>query len=103
MCIRDSAVMAYEALTGRQPFIGPTIAAIGEQHCNSEVPPVGDQFPAALDHVFQRALAKNPDDRPVSAVAFARELRVAAFSPPASSASTIPMVSGLPLRRRRWM
>jgi serine/threonine protein kinase len=35
-------VMAYEALTGRQPFIGPTIAAIGEQHCNAEVPRVGE-------------------------------------------------------------
>src|SRR5262245_23692979 len=96
-------VMAYEALTGRQPFIGPTIAAIGEQHCNSEVPPVGDQFPAALDRVFQRALAKNPAERQASALAFARELRVAGFSQPASSASTIPTVSRLPmLRRRRW-
>src|SRR5262249_16325262 len=72
------AIMAYEALTGRQPFVGPTIAAIGEQHCNAEVPPVGDQFPAALDRVFRRALAKNPDDRPSSALAFARQLRAAA-------------------------
>src|SRR5262249_58904438 len=72
------AIMAYEALTGRQPFVGPTIAAIGEQHCNADVPPVGDQFPAALDRVFRRALAKNHDHRPSSALAFARELRAAA-------------------------
>jgi serine/threonine-protein kinase len=74
------AVMAYEALTGAQPFTGPTIPAIGEQHCNAEVPKVGDGFPAALDRVFQRALAKRASDRPANALAFARELRVAAFS-----------------------
>jgi hypothetical protein len=72
--------MAYEALTGAQPFTGPTIPAIGEQHCNAGVPKVGDGFPAALDRVFQRALAKRASDRPANALAFARELRVAAFS-----------------------
>jgi serine/threonine-protein kinase len=80
-------VMAYEALTGRQPFIGPTIAAIGEQHCNAEVPSVGEPYPPALDRVFQRALAKLPEDRPASAIDFARELRVAAFPPPGADAS----------------
>jgi serine/threonine-protein kinase len=96
------AVMAYEALTGRQPFTGPTIAAIGEQHCNSEVPPVGDPYPAALDRVFRRALAKNPSDRPVSALAFASELRAAAFPPRNTAADpTHPTEPIVPLRRRR--
>ena len=76
------AVMAYEALTGRQPFVGPTIAAIGEQHCNADVPPVGDAFPPALDRMFRRALAKNPEERPPSARAFASELRAAALERP---------------------
>ncbi len=74
-------VMAYEALTGRQPFTGPTIAAIAEQHLCAEVPPVGDQFPPALDRVFQRVLAKEPEDRPAGVLAFARELRAAAQPP----------------------
>ena len=74
------AIMAFEALTGEQPFTGPTIAAIGERHCNGEVPPLGGRFPAALDRVFQRALAKAPEHRPASALAFASELRAAAFS-----------------------
>jgi serine/threonine protein kinase len=78
------AVMTYEALTGRQPFVGPTIAAIGEQHCNAEIPPIGDGFPAALDRVFQRALAKNPEDRPATALAYASELRAAALPRPAT-------------------
>ena len=95
-------VMAYEALTGRQPFTGPTIAAIGEQHCNAEVPPVGPGFPAALDRVFQRALAKNANDRPIDALAFARELRAAAYSqvPDRGTIPTEPIVALA--RRRIW-
>ena len=99
------AVMAYEALTGRQPFVGPTIAAIGEQHCNADVPPVGDAFPPALDRMFRRALAKNPEDRPSSARAFASELRAAALAPPETArtpAITQPLTSFRP-RRRGWL
>src|SRR5262249_35040904 len=101
------AIMAYEALTGRQPFVGPTIAAIGEQHCNADVPPVGDQFPAALDRVFRRALAKNPDDRPASGLAFARELRAAAqadSSPPLDRPTLRSEQLARPgARRRVWL
>ena len=99
------AVMAYEALTGKQPFVGATIAAIAEQHCNAPVPPVGDQFPAALDHVFQRALAKEPADRPANALAFAGELRAAANRLHETDPSIKPP-SGIlelpPPRRRMW-
>jgi len=72
-------VMAYEALTGAQPFDAPSIAEIGYLHCTAEVPPVGDRFPAALDGVFQRVLAKKPGDRPASVIDLARELRVAVY------------------------
>jgi serine/threonine-protein kinase len=96
------AVMAYEALTGEQPFTGPTIAAIGEQHCNADVPPVGDRFPPALDRMFRRALAKSAADRPANALAFASELRAAAF--PATEADRsgvrIAELGGSPARRR---
>ena len=92
-------VMAYEALTGRQPFLGDTIPAIGEQHCNAPVPPVGPGFPPALDRVFQRALAKSPGDRPANAIAFARELRAAALAP--RFEATIATEAMAPLGRRR--
>jgi serine/threonine protein kinase len=93
-------VMAYEALTGRQPFTGPTIAAIGEQHCNAEVPPIGEKFPPALDRVFRRALAKNPNDRPASAIDFARELRTATLPGPESD-TRISTATLVPRRRLR--
>ena len=95
-------IMAYEALTGEQPFTGPTIAAIGERHCNAEVPPIGDRFPAALDRVFKRALAKAPADRPASALAFASELRAAAFPALDADRSGVrPSELGGSLARRR--
>jgi tRNA A-37 threonylcarbamoyl transferase component Bud32 len=95
------AIMAYEALTGKQPFTGATIAAIGERHCNAEVPSLGAGFPAELDRVFQRALAKAPEDRPASALAFASELRAAAFPPhEAARSGSHGAVSS---RRRRWL
>jgi serine/threonine protein kinase len=87
------AIMAYEALTGHQPFTGTTIAAIGEQHCNAEIPKVGDQFPASLDRVFQRALAKHPNDRPATALAFAKELRAATFPRPYESSGGMAPLS----------
>jgi serine/threonine-protein kinase len=72
-------IMAYEALTGRQPFEAPSIAEIGYMHCSAEVPPVGEQFPPAIDEVFRRVLAKSPAERPASVLALASELRFAAF------------------------
>jgi serine/threonine-protein kinase len=93
-------VMAYEALTGRQPFTGATIAAIGEQHCNAEVPPVGQPFPRSLDRVFRRALAKEPEDRPASALDFARELRDAALGALGSD-SRISTTKMAPIAQRR--
>jgi len=98
------AVMAYEALTGEQPFTGATIAAIGEQHCNAAVPPLPDRFPAALNRVFQRALAKSAADRPATALAFASELRAAAFPIHEAERSGIRAAepSEPPAKRRMW-
>jgi serine/threonine-protein kinase len=95
------AVMAYEALTGTQPFTGPTIAAIADLHCTAEIPSVGDRFPAALDRVFRRALAKQPGDRPATALAFAKELREAARPPRKTDQSVLQTQSIAVLRARR--
>jgi hypothetical protein len=46
--------------------------------------------------VFRRVLAKNPADRPASALDFARELRVAAFADP-----SLPTATMAPIARRR--
>jgi len=97
------AVMAYEALTGEQPFTGATIAAIGEQHCSAAVPALPDRFPAALNRVFQRALAKSAADRPATALAFASELRAAAFPSEAErSGLRSAEIARPPAQRKIW-
>jgi serine/threonine protein kinase len=71
------AVVAFEALTGRRPFQGKTMADYTEQHCHAQVPPLGGSFSPALDPMFQRALAKRPRDRWATALELAAALRVA--------------------------
>ena len=90
-------IIAYEALTGRRPFVAPTAAAFSELHCHGDVPPVGPEFPPALDALFRRALAKQIDDRPASALELAEALRVA------SGLANTPPGLDRAQRRRPWL
>ena len=71
------AVIAYEALTGRRPFTATTVTEYADLHCNAVVPPLGDGLPAALDRLFERALAKRPEHRWQSALELSAALRSA--------------------------
>jgi WD40 repeat protein/serine/threonine protein kinase len=70
-------VVAYEALTGRRPFIATTVPEYADLHCHAPVPSLGDGMPVALDRLFERALAKRPEQRWASALELAAALRVA--------------------------
>ena len=70
-------VLAYEALTGRAPLQGSTVAEIARAHAKGPLPPLGDGFPAALDDVLGRALAKHPGERFASALDLAAAVRAA--------------------------
>ncbi len=70
-------VVAFEALTGRRPFQGTTMADYVLLHRFGEVPVLGGNFPPALDRMFQRALAKRPEDRWGTALELAGALRAA--------------------------
>ncbi len=67
------AVMAYEMLAGRPPFVG-SMEQLMFQHFSAQ-PPTPSSFnpdlPAAIDSVILRALAKKPQDRFPSIAAFA--------------------------------
>jgi len=71
------AVVAYELLTGSRPFSGGPPTAQALQHAQ-ETPPRASQaspdLPAAVDPVFARALAKDPDARPATATEFVEGL-----------------------------
>ena len=70
-------VLAFEALTGGVPFRGASLAELADQHRTAPVPALPDEL-AALAPALTAALAKRPADRPVSALAFAEALRIAA-------------------------
>jgi WD40 repeat protein/serine/threonine protein kinase len=71
------AVVAFEALTGRHLFQATTMAEYAELHCRGIVPALGGSFSPALDRMFQRALAKRPEDRWGTALELAGALRAA--------------------------
>ena len=59
-------VLAYELMTGRQPFTGDSPAAVAYQVLNEEPPAlrsIAPQIPEALEQVITRALRKKPDQR----------------------------------------
>jgi len=71
------AVVAFEALTGRHLFQATTMVEYAALHRRGEVPALGGHLPAALDRMFQRALAKRPEDRWGTALELAGALRAA--------------------------
>jgi serine/threonine-protein kinase len=71
------AVVAYELLTGTRPFAGGPVTAQARQHVEDEPEKATEADPAlpeAVDAVFERGLAKDPRDRPQTAVALVEEL-----------------------------
>jgi len=74
------AVVAYQMLAGRRPFDGPTALAVISLHL-SEPPPDplahNPALPGAVRPVLERALAKRPEERYPSVLAFSHALDVA--------------------------
>lgn len=76
------AVMAYELLTGRPPFIGSN-QQVRHQHRNNLPRLPGELNPdisEELDLVIMRALSKDPRQRYRTVVAFARALQAACYN-----------------------
>jgi serine/threonine-protein kinase len=71
------AVVAYQCLTGRQPFRGKTLGAICVAISRGEFEPVGDvrdDLPVEVDGWFDKALHRDIDRRFTSAREMAEEL-----------------------------
>lgn len=82
-------IVLYEMLTGVVPFRKPSRLEVWLEHAQQPPPPlrtVNAAIPAKVEAVVLRALAKNPDHRPQSALelaeAFSKASEVVAPSPP---------------------
>ncbi|MEO8844953.1 MAG: serine/threonine-protein kinase [Kofleriaceae bacterium] len=75
------AVILFEMLTGRPPFVAEDDFDLIEYHVNVEAPRLRDldpSMPQALDDLIARALDKQPDERFGDAATMATELELAA-------------------------
>ena len=76
--IYATGCVAYWLLTGQQVFTASTPMAVALEHVRATPAPPSSRarqpIPDALDRLVLRCLAKDPDDRPPSAKALAREL-----------------------------
>jgi serine/threonine protein kinase len=70
---------AFHLLTGTQPYEGTNPVAVISNHLNAAIPRISDRRPdlAALDPVFAKVLAKQPENRFISCREFASALRQA--------------------------
>lgn len=71
------AATAYHLLTGMPPFQHTNPAIVISQHLSSEPPEIGARRPelSGLGPIFDKALAKNPEDRFDRCIDFARALQ----------------------------
>lgn len=70
------AASAYQLLTGAPPFQHTNPAVVISQHLSATPPAIGERRPALanLDPVFAKALSKDPKDRYLRCIDFARAL-----------------------------
>ncbi|MFF3501410.1 serine/threonine-protein kinase [Streptomyces sp. NPDC003247] len=79
------ACVVHETLAGRPPFRRDDDMALLWAHRYDDPPPLTGarpDLPARVDEVFARALAKNPDARHPTCLAFVADLRAAAAGGP---------------------
>ncbi|MFJ5774110.1 serine/threonine-protein kinase [Streptomyces sp. NPDC093094] len=100
------ACVVFEVITGRPPFRRDDDMALLWAHQYDDPPPpteVRPGLPGAVDPVFAKALAKNPDDRHDSCLAFVAALRAAAGAAQAAHPPTrVVDLSGTAPAPPRW-
>jgi len=87
-------IIAFEMLTGVQPFEGDSPLAVILKHVHDQPPSiraVNPDLPTALDEVIQRSMAKDPQDRFPSGRSFVQALRKSLKANPAGDGSPEPV------------
>ena len=79
--------MLYEMLTGAPPFRANNLAGLIAKHLREPPPPFPKslEISPAVEAVYLRAMAKDPNQRQPDAIAFGRDLQNALTAPPVRS------------------
>ena len=91
-------VLAYRCISGRLPFQGHDRAKLGDAHTTSPPPALPPGVPRGVGDAILRALAKQPDARWSTAIAFADAVRIAAGT---NAPETVPLFD--PATRDAWL
>jgi serine/threonine-protein kinase len=92
--IYSLAIILYEALTGKLPFVARTPMEYIQKHVSEPIITLDERvpdktFPAGLGDVLKKALSKRPEDRYQSATEFAEALRAYAAAWPAAPSKSV--------------
>src|SRR4051812_16480232 len=88
-------VVAYELLTGGRPFERGSETAEAAAHIHDPIPPASERgggLPRSIDAVFERALAKSPNERYASATSFGAARAAARRAGQAAPAGAPPAI-----------
>ena len=94
-------LVAYEMLTGRQPWEGKTLYGIIYKQKNEDLPPLSElrpDLPENLDRAVEGLLRKDRTQRWSDAAQFLAQLRLPAKLPPRPRAPAQPTVARPPVR-----
>ena len=97
------AVVAFEMLAGRRPFVGETQVSEAWAHATQPAPAatsLNAALPGRVDEVLARGLAKNPGARPGSCAALVEALRHAFLASEPVTARIRGVQSGPPVAAR---
>lgn len=83
-------VIGYEMLAGHPPFAADNPAALAMAHAHQPPPPLPAHVPEPVRASIERALSKDPAQRPADARAFAAELHQLRAALPTGTASEAP-------------
>ncbi|HAA58814.1 MAG TPA: hypothetical protein DCE42_28890 [Myxococcales bacterium] len=100
------AIILFEMLTGRTPFVGETFASLLRQHLLTAPPKLSTVAPHnrwahSLENFFQQALEKYPEDRQRDAVAFWTQFQHALREQSNLSSEFLPTQGALPSPRHK--
>ena len=93
------AAVAFEALTGRAPYVRREPSAVLLAHVRDAVPDasaIGPALPDGVDGALAHGLAKDPSDRPAQAGALVNELRESLRTAEPAAAGAAPVAEERP-------